>query len=66
MRSWCRLDGDFALRRMRRAAQGAERCTMGGAWWYGASPMRADGNAWKAADHEAVDTGFRCAQENLR
>jgi hypothetical protein len=53
---------------MRRAAQGSERCTMtmGCAWWYGSSPMRADGNARKAADHDAVDTGLRCAQENLR
>ena len=44
-------------------AQGAERRTMGGSWWYGASQMRADINAWKAADFYAVYIGFRCAQD---
>ncbi len=44
-------------------AQGADRRTMGGSWWYGASQMRADVNAWKAADFYAVYIGFRCAQD---
>lgn len=44
-------------------AQGAERRTMGGSWWYGASQMRADVNAWKSADFYAVYIGFRCAQD---
>ncbi|MCU0925181.1 MAG: formylglycine-generating enzyme family protein [Hydrogenophaga sp.] len=44
-------------------AQGTERRTMGGSWWYGGSQMRADVNAWKAADFYAVYIGFRCAQD---
>ncbi|MFD2451583.1 formylglycine-generating enzyme family protein [Ideonella paludis] len=44
-------------------AQGAERRTMGGSWWYGAPHMRADVTAWKAADFYAVYIGFRCAQD---
>lgn len=44
-------------------AQGAERRTMGGSWWYGASQMRAEVSAWKAADFYAVYIGFRCAQD---
>jgi formylglycine-generating enzyme required for sulfatase activity len=41
-------------------AQGAERRTMGGSWWYGPGQMRKDVNAWKAADFYAVYIGFRC------
>lgn len=41
-------------------AQGNERRTMGGSWWYGASQMAADGVAWKPADFYAVYIGFRC------
>lgn len=41
-------------------ARGAERRTMGGSWWYGPEQMRADVNAWKAADFYAVYIGFRC------
>jgi sulfatase modifying factor 1 len=42
-------------------AQGNDRRTMGGSWWYGADQMRAEINAWKAADFYAVYIGFRCA-----
>jgi sulfatase modifying factor 1 len=42
-------------------AQGNERRTMGGSWWYGASQMKADVVAWKSADFVAVYIGFRCA-----
>lgn len=41
-------------------ARGTERRTMGGSWWYGASQMRAEINAWKDADFTAVYIGFRC------
>lgn len=41
-------------------AQGNERRTMGGSWWYGASQMKADVVAWKPADFFAVYVGFRC------
>ena len=41
-------------------AQGNERRTMGGSWWYGASQMAADNMAWKPADFYAVYIGFRC------
>lgn len=44
-------------------AQGQERRTMGGSWWYGASQMRADVSAWKAADFPAVYIGFRCVTD---
>ena len=42
-------------------AQGNDRRTLGGSWWYGADQMRAEVNAWKAADFYAVYIGFRCA-----
>ncbi|WP_291012641.1 SUMF1/EgtB/PvdO family nonheme iron enzyme [Hydrogenophaga sp.] len=45
-------------------ARGAERRTMGGSWWYGASQMRAEVNAWKDADFAAVYIGFRCVYPN--
>ena len=41
-------------------AQGDERRTMGGSWWYGASQMRADVVAWKPAHFAAVYIGARC------
>ena len=41
-------------------ARGAERRTLGGSWWYGASQMRAEVSAWKDADFAAVYIGFRC------
>ena len=41
-------------------ARGDERRTMGGSWWYPASQMRADVEAWKPADFYAVYIGFRC------
>jgi formylglycine-generating enzyme required for sulfatase activity len=41
-------------------AQGNDRRTLGGSWWYGADQMRAEVNAWKAADFYAVYIGFRC------
>jgi formylglycine-generating enzyme len=41
-------------------AQGNERRTMGGSWWYGASQMKAGVVAWKPADFFAVYIGFRC------
>jgi formylglycine-generating enzyme len=33
--------------------------TMGGSWWYGAAQMRAEVDAWKAADFAALYIGFR-------
>ena len=44
-------------------AQGSDRRTMGGSWWYGPEQMRADVSAWKAADFYAVYIGFRCVAE---
>jgi len=41
-------------------AQGDERRTMGGSWWYGPSQMRADVVAWKPAHFAAVYIGARC------
>lgn len=41
-------------------AQGGDRRTMGGSWWYGPEQMRSDVIAWKAADFYAVYIGFRC------
>jgi formylglycine-generating enzyme len=41
-------------------ARGSERRTMGGSWWYGAAQMRAEVDAWKAADFAALYIGFRC------
>ncbi len=37
-----------------------ERRTLGGSWWYPASQMRAELEAWKPADFFAVSIGFRC------
>ncbi|MFP8833538.1 formylglycine-generating enzyme family protein [Hydrogenophaga sp. XSHU_21] len=44
-------------------AQGGERRTMGGSWWYGAGQMRADVVAWKPADFTAVYIGARCVYD---
>ena len=44
-------------------SRGDERRTMGGSWWYGPEQMRADVNAWKAADFAAVYIGFRCVAD---
>jgi formylglycine-generating enzyme required for sulfatase activity len=44
-------------------AQGGERRTMGGSWWYGARQMSADVVAWKPADFHAVYIGFRCVYD---
>ncbi|MEY3944154.1 MAG: hypothetical protein RL697_167 [Pseudomonadota bacterium] len=41
-------------------ARGHERQTLGGSWWYPASQMKADVEAWKPADFYAVYIGFRC------
>ncbi len=43
--------------------RGDERRTMGGSWWYGPEQMRADVQAWKAADFAAVYIGFRCVAD---
>ncbi|MDP3702392.1 MAG: formylglycine-generating enzyme family protein [Hylemonella sp.] len=44
-------------------AQGEERRTMGGSWWYGAEQMRAGVEAWKPAGFYAVYIGLRCASD---
>lgn len=44
-------------------AQGGERRTMGGSWWYGPGQMRADVVAWKPADFTAVYIGARCVYD---
>lgn len=44
-------------------AQGNERRTLGGSWWYGEAQMRADVVAWKPADFHAVYIGFRCVYD---
>ncbi len=40
--------------------RGEERRTLGGSWWYGASRMTSEDQAWKPADFYAVYIGFRC------
>ena len=44
-------------------AQGNQRRTVGGSWWYGAFNMKADVQAYKPADFYAVYIGFRCAYD---
>jgi sulfatase modifying factor 1 len=44
-------------------AQGDERRTMGGSWWYGPQQMRADVQAFKPASFYAVYIGFRCVYD---
>lgn len=41
-------------------AQGEERLTAGGSWWYGPSQMRLEGMQYKPAAFHAVYVGFRC------
>jgi sulfatase modifying factor 1 len=41
-------------------AQGDERLTAGGSWWYGASKMKLDGMQYKPGNFYAVYVGFRC------
>jgi hypothetical protein len=36
---------------------------VGGSWWYGAYNMKADVQAFKAADVYVVYLGFRCAYD---
>ncbi|ALK88500.1 formylglycine-generating enzyme family protein [Limnohabitans sp. 63ED37-2] len=43
--------------------QGGQRRTVGGSWWYGAFNMKADVQAFKAADVYVVYLGFRCAYD---
>jgi sulfatase modifying factor 1 len=43
--------------------QGGQRRTVGGSWWYGAYNMKADVQAFKAADVYVVYLGFRCAYD---
>ncbi len=42
-------------------AQGSQRRTVGGSWWYGPVQMKSDVQAFKPADFYAVYIGFRCA-----
>lgn len=41
-------------------AQGNERLTAGGSWWYGADKMKAESMQYKPAAFYAVYVGFRC------
>lgn len=41
-------------------AQGDERLTAGGSWWYGPSKMKLDGMQYKPGNFYAVYVGFRC------
>ena len=44
-------------------SNGRERRTVGSSWWYGASNMKAEVQAFKPADFYAVYIGFRCVYE---
>jgi sulfatase modifying factor 1 len=44
-------------------AQGNERITRGGSWWYGAAQMRNDHRASKPPETAVVYIEFRCAQD---
>lgn len=44
-------------------ARGQDRQTLGGSWWYPASQMKADVEAWKPADFYALYIGFRCVYD---
>jgi formylglycine-generating enzyme required for sulfatase activity len=46
------------------AADGSERRTRGGSWWYGETQMRADHVASKPPEFAAVYIGFRCAADS--
>ena len=39
-----------------------EQPTMGGSWWYGATPMHRDHRATKPPDMAVIYIGFRCAR----
>ena len=41
---------------------GTEQPTMGGSWWYGATPMHRDHRATKPSGMAVVYIGFRCAR----
>jgi formylglycine-generating enzyme len=43
----------------------AQQPTMGGSWWYGASPMHRDHRATKPRDTAVVYIGFRCVKDAL-
>jgi sulfatase modifying factor 1 len=43
-------------------ADGSERRTRGGSWWYGVAQMRADHVASKPPETTVVYIGFRCAK----
>lgn len=45
-------------------AQGDDRRTMGGSWWYGPDQMEQGVSAWKPAAFYAVYVGFRCAYDS--
>nr|WP_225984525.1 SUMF1/EgtB/PvdO family nonheme iron enzyme [Noviherbaspirillum aerium] len=45
-------------------ANGEERLTAGGSWWYDSSKMKMDGMQYKPAKFYAVYVGFRCAYKN--
>lgn len=47
-------------------AQGEERRTMGGSWWYGPEQTTPDVVAFKPAAFHAVYVGFRCAYDAPR
>jgi formylglycine-generating enzyme len=44
-------------------ANGSERVTRGGSWWYGSLQARADHRAGKDPEFWAVYIGFRCAKD---
>lgn len=46
-------------------AQGQQRRTVGGSWWYGAFNMKADVVAFKPSNFYAVYIGFRCVYDTL-
>lgn len=48
---------------LRAVADGADRVTRGGSWWYGAAQMREDHVQFKPATTTAVYVGFRCVQD---
>ena len=43
-----------------------EQPTLGGSWWYGATPMHRDHRATKPADMAVVYIGFRCARSRAQ
>jgi formylglycine-generating enzyme required for sulfatase activity len=47
-------------------AQGTDRLTAGGSWWYSPSKMQANGMQYKAADFYAVYVGFRCVYDRAQ